>query len=61
MPTFYSVSDENGGARTMPIGIQLRSDDWFGGGMVALQDVDQGRAASNWQWVLPLDGTFSLR
>ena len=60
VPTFYSVSDENGGARTMPVGIQLRSDSWFGGGLVALQDVDQGRAASNWQWVFPLDGAFSL-
>ena len=60
VPTFYSVSGENGGARTMPVGIQLRSDEWFGGGMVALQDVDQGRAASNWQWVFPLDGTFRL-
>jgi len=60
VPTFYSVSDENGGARTMPVGIHLRSEDWFGGGMVALQDVDQGRAASNWNWLPPLDGTFSL-
>lgn len=59
-PTFYSVSEENGGARTMPIGGQFRGDRWFGGGLVALQDVDQGRAASNWQWVLPLDGEWSL-
>jgi len=45
----------------MPVGIHLRSDTWFGGGLVALQDVDQGRAASNWQWVLPFDeGDFSL-
>ena len=60
VPTFYSVSDDHGGARTMPVGIQLRSDSWFGGGLVALQDIDQGRSASNWQWVLPLDGAFSL-
>ena len=60
VPTFYSVSGEHGGARTMPIGIQLRSEAWFGGGMVALQDVDQGRAASNWQWTRPLDGDFML-
>lgn len=47
VPTFYSVSNENGGARTMPVGVHLRGDLWFGGGVVALQDLVEGRALRN--------------
>lgn len=47
VPTFYSVSNDNGGARTMPVGLQLGSKRWFGGGMVALQDLDMGSALVN--------------
>ncbi len=57
VPTFYSVSNENGGARSLPIGLHLRSDRWFGGGMVALQDLDMGRRLVNWR--PPLDGSLS--
>lgn len=61
VPTFYSVSEDHGGARMMPIGVQMSGDAWFGGGMVALQDIDQGRAASNGRWVLPMvEGSWSL-
>jgi len=48
VPTFYSITNENGGARTMPFGILARGDRWFGGGMVAIQDLDQGRGLVNW-------------
>lgn len=48
LPTFYSVSQENGGARTMPLGVQVSADRWFGGGLVALQSLDMGSALVNW-------------
>jgi hypothetical protein len=47
-PTAYTVSNENGGARTMPMGVHVVGDRWFGGVLVALQDLDQGRALINW-------------
>ncbi len=58
VPTFYAVSNENGGARSMPFGLHLRSDRWFGGGLVALQDLDQGRRLANWR--PPLDGPLTV-
>ena len=56
-PTFYSVTNDNGGARTMPFGIAVSGDEWFGGGMVALQDLDQGRSLRN--WIPPLDDAWT--
>jgi hypothetical protein len=47
-PTSYTVSNDNGGARTMPVGVQLSGERWFGGVLVALQDLDQGRALARW-------------
>ncbi|MEJ2206266.1 MAG: hypothetical protein P8170_19420 [Gemmatimonadota bacterium] len=52
-PTSYTVSNDNGGARTMPVGVQLTGDRWFGGVLVALQDLDQGRALG--RWLPPMD------
>lgn len=52
-PTSYTVSNDNGGARTMPLGVQLSGERWFGGVLVALQDLDQGRALA--RWTPPLD------
>ena len=56
-PTFYSVTSDNGGARTMPFSVAFVGDRWFGGGAVALQDLDQGRALGN--WIPPLEPTFT--
>lgn len=59
VPTFYGVSNDNGGARTMPVGLHLQGGRWFGGGVVAIQDLSMGRALRN--WVLPLvEGDWSL-
>lgn len=52
-PTSYAVSGDNGGARTMPLGVQLTGDRWFGGVLLALQDLDHGRALA--RWIPPLD------
>jgi len=38
-PTFYHISDGNGSGRTLPVGTLFRSDEWFGGGAVALQEL----------------------
>lgn len=42
-PTVYSVSNETGGGRTLPLGAFLRSGRWYGGFSVALQEVDASR------------------
>lgn len=42
-PIAYSISDENGGAQTLPVGVLLNSTAWFGGAVAAMQQVDRGR------------------
>jgi len=42
-PTFYSVSNEAGGGRTLPIGAFLGFGDWYAGLSVALQEVAASR------------------
>jgi len=39
-PTFYSVSSNAGGGRTLPLGAFARRGTWFGGVWAALQEVD---------------------
>ena len=39
-PATYSVSDEAGGGRTLPLGAFTRGRSWFGGLWLALQEVD---------------------
>ncbi|MGH7470835.1 MAG: hypothetical protein ACRENP_23050 [Longimicrobiales bacterium] len=39
-PSAYSVTSNTGGGRTLPIGALSRSDAWFGGVWLALQQVD---------------------
>ena len=41
-PTFYSISQHAGNAKTLPVGALLRGRTLFGGGMVALQELDNG-------------------
>lgn len=38
-PTFYTISNDNGSGRTLPIAILAGSDSWFGGGSLALQEL----------------------
>ncbi len=47
-PMFYNVSDGNGGASTFPVGLQLTSESWFGGGLVAIQQMDMGDGLGQW-------------
>jgi len=39
-PTFYSVSSDQGAARTLPLGVLYGSQRWFGGGTLSLQQLD---------------------
>jgi hypothetical protein len=38
-PMFYDISHGNGSARTLPLGALLHSPTWFGGGLIALQQI----------------------
>jgi len=42
-PTLYTVSANSGSARTLPAGILFGSSDWFGGGVVAVQQLERGQ------------------
>jgi hypothetical protein len=44
-PTFYSVSRDAGSGRTIPLTALVRSEGWFGGASLALQEVDAARRA----------------
>jgi hypothetical protein len=41
-PTFYSVSNRAGSARTLPVGAAFNSGGWFGGAFAALQNLKRG-------------------
>ncbi len=59
-PTFYSISDQNGSGRTLPISILAGSDTWFGGGSFALQELraaDRDRIFGIW-WGPQVDQTL---
>src|SRR5690349_3418809 len=45
-PTFYSLSDEAGGGRTLPIGGLARWGSTFGGFMFAMQELDSASSGS---------------
>lgn len=38
-PTFYRISDDNGAGNTLPVGVLIPGDRWFGGGALAIQQV----------------------
>lgn len=40
-PTFYSISNDAGNARTLPAGALFNAKGWFGGGGVALQQLER--------------------
>jgi hypothetical protein len=44
-PTFYSISKDAGGGRTLPLGGILRRGSTFGGFAVALQEIDTARTS----------------
>ena len=43
-PGFYHITGDNGGARTLPLSAAAAGSRWFGGGAVAFQELDVGRA-----------------
>ena len=47
-PTFYRVSGDGGGGKTLPFTGLLRNGDWFGGASVALQVVSGGALGGFW-------------
>ncbi len=41
-PTFYSISQNSGAGRTLPLGTLFSSGNWFGGGVAVLQQIEAG-------------------
>ncbi|MSR22145.1 MAG: hypothetical protein EXR92_01160 [Gemmatimonadetes bacterium] len=39
-PTFYGISGDNGGGKTLPLAVLFTGSDWFGGGTVAIQQIE---------------------
>src|SRR6266700_3570410 len=51
-PTVYSISQQAGGGRTLPLAAVAGSGEWFGGLSLALQEVDASRPPTNGDVVL---------
>ncbi len=51
-PAHYSISRRNGSGGTLPLGSLFRSGDWFGGGALAIQELEGARRESwaRWDW-----------
>jgi hypothetical protein len=41
-PVFYSTGQNSGNAKTIPVGALFKESSWFGGGVVALQQLKEG-------------------
>ncbi len=50
-PTYYAVTDDNGSGRSLPMGVLLASDHWFGSLAVSLQQLRTGDR-DEW-WAVP--------
>lgn len=59
-PMSYSISDNNGGARTLPVGVLIEPSPWFGGALVALQGIEEGRRFNEGLPVDPAAGDVVL-
>ena len=49
-PTFYAVGEQNGSARTIPIGGVVKSNRLFGGLTLALQEISAPAWSGGWAW-----------
>ncbi len=49
-PTLYGISADNGGGKALPIGALFTGADWFGGGSVALQQIENREPRSRFVW-----------
>lgn len=47
-PSFYGVSDDGGGGRTLPAGALFTADAWFGGGSLAIQELTAAERPFFW-------------
>jgi len=47
-PTYYAIAEHTGSARSLPVGTIFRTGDWFGGGGLAIQELE-GPARSGWR------------
>src|SRR5207302_3057635 len=46
-PTFYGISKETGGGRTLPLATFAQRGTWYGGLSLAVQEVDPSRTPSS--------------
>lgn len=42
-PTVYGISGDNGGGRSVPVGVLLGGEEWFGGALLAFQQIENPR------------------
>lgn len=49
-PGYYGISGNNGSGRTLPLGSLFRSGDWFGGGVLAIQELESAERQDRGQW-----------
>lgn len=49
-PTAYRISRGNGSGRTLPLGVLFSSGRWFGGGALAIQEVEAAQGQQVWVW-----------
>jgi hypothetical protein len=55
-PTLYGISADGGGGRTFPLTALLAGERWFGGGTVALQQIDNEAGRGDLVVIDPLPG-----
>ena len=58
-PTFYSISQDQGGGRTLPLGAMLRGREWYGGLLLAAQELDPSRPEQTFSPVALSSSSFS--
>jgi hypothetical protein len=58
-PTFYSIGDQGGAARSFPVGAMLTAQRWFGAAALALQHVDNQNGFEDvWPLIEPAWSTW---
>ena len=58
-PTYYGISDRNGSGRSLPLGAFISGTTWFGGGALALQELE-GAERDRVFWPLFADARLML-
>jgi hypothetical protein len=60
-PTFYSISDNNGSARSLPLGLLFGKTTWFGGMSMAIQQLQAPKPPGFTVWPANNISQFTLR